>query len=342
MSTLLGLAYSSDDDEGDDQGSLPPPQLPEKVLDATVANDGQVALAQERTNGTTSEFALPALEYEEAAGPMMPSVEDDEPSPPTRDYDHDTHNDPTKPPLSPFSANRAMIHNLTAPAPLARIPDSPPGSPTQSSADKVEQFRDLKAAGAHFNLQLVRNSDFRNPRMLETMAEYVDVHEQYGSNFPRNVWDVKNVPEDGSAERLAERQKLWVEGMSERQKGRRQIGFESSSNSDPKSTSERINEALARTDQEVKKETARGPQHERGRERNPGRRRDDGDRRDRDRSRLRERYRRRSRSRSADTYDKRKDDYSRRRDDRDRREYERRDERRDNGRDYRRLDRYRQ
>lgn len=98
---------------------------------------------------------------------------------------------------------------------------------------KLAHFHTVSAQGHDFNSTLERNKSFRNPHILDTLVRFVSVNER-GSNLPEEVWDQKNMMEQGNAKRLRAIQKQREQEREERQtKGPRRdkIAFESSSSS---------------------------------------------------------------------------------------------------------------
>jgi hypothetical protein len=88
------------------------------------------------------------------------------------------------PPGSPYTANRAIVQNLTLPTvPNFDIPPSPPGSPPQKATKKFAQFLELKKNGQHFNQRLEGSSVLRDPGHLRKLLEFAGIseEEQYAS-----------------------------------------------------------------------------------------------------------------------------------------------------------------
>jgi len=82
------------------------------------------------------------------------------------------------------------------------IPPSPPGSPDRALAQKLENFRQLRQRGVHFNDRLGSNKGFRNPKILERLRGYVGVEDEYGSHLPEKVWNPHGFSEDQYYDKL--------------------------------------------------------------------------------------------------------------------------------------------
>ncbi|KAL8961474.1 MAG: hypothetical protein Q9183_005306, partial [Haloplaca sp. 2 TL-2023] len=113
-------------------------------------------------------------------------------------------------PVSPFSANRLAIRNLTLPPiPDLNIPPSPPGSPPAVMVQKFDHFMQLKRQGLHFNEKLAGSSALKNPSLLQklmTSAGLGDT-EQYANTLPQHLLDPSAFPEWAYQEELAKSQK---------------------------------------------------------------------------------------------------------------------------------------
>ena len=110
-------------------------------------------------------------------------------------------------PTSPYSANRALLRDLTLPtAPNLDIPPSPPGSPPPGLNAKFDQFIDLKRKkGTHFNARVAQSAALKNPALMDKLLGFVgmdpgfddgnDGTEQYATTLPSDLWDPKGFPE---------------------------------------------------------------------------------------------------------------------------------------------------
>ena len=159
-------------------------------------------------------------------------------------------------PQSPYSANRALIRDLTLPSiPNYDIPPSPPGSPIASTNAKFKHFLELKKQGVHFNEKLSRSAALKNPSLMQKLMDFANIDEvaEYATTLPKELWDPAGFPEAGYKEKLAKSQKdILKMREEEKAKGQRtSLDFvpatasgESSRNGTPrlgqKSTSERV------------------------------------------------------------------------------------------------------
>lgn len=100
-------------------------------------------------------------------------------------------------PQSPYSANRALIRDMTLPqVPNLDIPSSPPDLPRPETDNKFAHFLELKKQGVHFNDKLARSSALKNPGLLQKLMGFAGLEEpdQYASTLPREVWDPAGLP----------------------------------------------------------------------------------------------------------------------------------------------------
>ncbi|EPE31853.1 hypothetical protein GLAREA_11935 [Glarea lozoyensis ATCC 20868] len=114
------------------------------------------------------------------------------------------------PPQSPYSANRALLRDLTLPSlPSYDIPPSPPGSPVASTNAKFKHFLDLKKKGIHFNEKLSKSAAMKNPALMQKLMDFSDIDEigQYSTTLPKEIWNPRAFPETAFKEELAKSQK---------------------------------------------------------------------------------------------------------------------------------------
>lgn len=117
--------------------------------------------------------------------------------------------DQTMPPQSPYSANRALLRDLTLPTiPNYDIPLSPPGSPKESTNAKFKHFLELKKQGVHFNAKLSKSSAVKNPSLMHKLMDFADIEEagQYSTTLPKELWDPSVFPQSAYKEELAKSQ----------------------------------------------------------------------------------------------------------------------------------------
>ncbi|KAK7731034.1 hypothetical protein SLS53_008905 [Cytospora paraplurivora] len=142
-------------------------------------------------------------------GPTLPPADgtEDYPEGEGMDVDPDVQPEPSQPPLSPYTTNRTLIHNLTMPtvANLDIPPSPPPGSPSSDAAQaaltaKFDKFLELKRKkGVHFNARIADSHAFKNPAQTDKLLAFVGLEpegtEQYGTVLPRELWDPAAFPE---------------------------------------------------------------------------------------------------------------------------------------------------
>ena len=139
-----------------------------------------------------------------AIGPSLPPAEAD------LEYPVDMEDDDAvgaQAPASPYSANRALLRDLTLPtAPNMDIPPSPPGSPPPGLNAKFDQLLDLKRKkGTHFNARVAQSAALKNPALMDKLLGFVgmdptfedgnDGTTQYATTLPSDLWDPKGFPE---------------------------------------------------------------------------------------------------------------------------------------------------
>lgn len=116
---------------------------------------------------------------------------------------------PALPPGSPFTANRALLRDLTLPRlPNMDIPPSPPGSPPPATSKKFEQFLDLKKKGVHFNSKIAQSSALKNPGLMDKLLAFVNINqrEQYRPTTAADLWDPSEFSRDAFKEQLRQSQ----------------------------------------------------------------------------------------------------------------------------------------
>jgi len=135
-------------------------------------------------------------------------------------------NDETMAPQSPYSANRALLRDLTLPTiPNYDIPPSPPGSPIESTNSKFKHFLELKKQGVHFNEKLAKSSALKNPSLMQKLMNFADIDEagQYATTLAKDLWDPNGFPEYAYKEELAHsQQKIRKKREDEKAKGQRE------------------------------------------------------------------------------------------------------------------------
>lgn len=122
------------------------------------------------------------------------------------------------PNLSPYSAERSLIRDLTLPPlPNLDIPPSPPGSPSSSTNAKFTHFLALKRTGVHFNEKLAKSAALKNPSLMQKLMKFADVDEpaQYATTLPKELWDPSAFPEWAYKEELGKSQQLLLKKREE-------------------------------------------------------------------------------------------------------------------------------
>lgn len=158
------------------------------------------------------------------AGPVLgPTIPTDEalPMPELREEEGETG-----PPQSPYSANRALLRDLTLPTiPNYDIPPSPPGSPVASTNAKFKHFLELKKQGVHFNEKLAKSSALKNPSLMQKLMDFSDIDElgQYGTTLPKDLWNPNMFPDYAYKEELVKsQQKILKRKEDEKTRGQRE------------------------------------------------------------------------------------------------------------------------
>ncbi|KUI57868.1 hypothetical protein VP1G_05174 [Cytospora mali] len=222
MAPLVGYD-SSDDDEEVQQTETPAEEV------AAIQEEQMVEPGPEAAGVTQLEAKppspIPQPEPSTATPPIGPSIPPDSalmgPSlPPAdaaeaypegegmdQDQDLDVQADPSQPPLSPYTTNRSLLHNLTMPtvANLDIPPSPPPGSPSSDAAQaaltaKFDNFLELKRKkGVHFNARIADSHAFKNPAQTDKLLGFVGLDaegtEQYGTVLPKELWDSAVFPD---------------------------------------------------------------------------------------------------------------------------------------------------
>ncbi|VUC36016.1 unnamed protein product [Clonostachys rosea] len=195
---------------------------PMKRLTSLKAKDEPPEQAQVQKDAPSTEDESkvtigPVIQNATPLGPSLPQVGDSYPGP---------ENDaPDEAPGSPYSANRAALHDLTLPSiPNMDIPPSPPGSPTETTNKKFEQFIQLKKKGVHFNAKLETSIALKNPSLVDKLMAFVDIDEQsqYETTLPTDLWNPKGFPDWAYRDSLKKSQdKIARERESEKGSGTR-------------------------------------------------------------------------------------------------------------------------
>ncbi|KAL7925064.1 HCNGP-like domain-containing protein [Trichoderma austrokoningii] len=255
MAGLVG--YASSDDEAEDEQ----PRLKQKTAQVAAQAAAPEADEAEKDEPPISERSQPEGQH---SGAKSSNKEDKQ-----QDSDHQPPQQPTIGPVlqsavplgpslppadaaimntlpdpeesqeasaSPYSSNRALVHDLTLPSvPNLDIPPSPPGSPPAGANKKVDQFLQLKKQGVHFNSKLEQSSALRNPSLMDKLLDFVGIDEvgQYETTLLKELWDPRGFPEWAFRDKLSKsREKIAKEKEADRAGGgRTAIDFVSSNSS---------------------------------------------------------------------------------------------------------------
>ncbi|KAI1078304.1 HCNGP-like protein-domain-containing protein [Whalleya microplaca] len=199
---MAGLvAYESSDEEEE----VAPPQESKSLKPAQ-----ETPSESNRKPSTVPEQGIKSQELAEqkpiigpqmgpAEGPTFPPLEEA----PAEDEG------PGVPPGSPYSANRAMLRDLTLPTlPNMDIPPSPPGSPAPAVNKKFEQFLELKKQGVHFNSKIAQSTALKNPALMDKLLNFAEIDQkaQYATTLGTDIWDPAGFPRWAYKEQLKQSQ----------------------------------------------------------------------------------------------------------------------------------------
>ncbi|KAK2592841.1 hypothetical protein QQS21_009444 [Conoideocrella luteorostrata] len=139
-------------------------------------------------------------------------------------------------PSSPYTSQRALIHDLTLPSiPNLTIPPSPSGSPPRITNEKFQQFLDLKRKGIHFNTKLESSTALRNPSLTDKLLSFADLSglAQYETTLPLDLYDPSGFPEWAYREKLRRSREALVKEREGEKAGVRGVDFVSSTSTTP-------------------------------------------------------------------------------------------------------------
>ncbi|EKD15589.1 hypothetical protein MBM_06217 [Drepanopeziza brunnea f. sp. 'multigermtubi' MB_m1] len=213
MAGLVGYGSSDEEDH---------PELESSKLGA----DG---LAVHFGEGSASDPVLDVMQNSKAIGPRFPEA--DAPlvgpslGPAPGEHQLLETDDPAMAPQSPYSANRALLRDLTLPTlPNYDIPPSPPGSPSESTNAKFKHFLELKKKGVHFNEKLAKSSALKNPSLMLKLMDFSNIDEagQYATTLPKDLWNPHDFPAYAYKEELAKsQQKILKKKEEDKARGQR-------------------------------------------------------------------------------------------------------------------------
>ncbi|PQE25243.1 20s proteasome subunit beta 7 protein [Rutstroemia sp. NJR-2017a WRK4] len=209
----LGLVdYGSSDEEDVGQSEVPIRlSNPAATLDLPKDEPAEAPLVGPKVEPAEAPLVGPQL------GPAAPN---DLPEPEAMDEAEN------RVPLSPYSANRALLRDLTLPTiPNYDIPPSPPGSPVESTNAKFKHFLELKKQGIHFNEKLAKSAAMKNPSVMEKLMDFADINEQeqYSTTLPEDLWNPAGFPEYAYKGELAKsQQRILKKREEEKSRGQRE------------------------------------------------------------------------------------------------------------------------
>ncbi|KAF7560709.1 hypothetical protein G7046_g3418 [Stylonectria norvegica] len=202
MAALVGYASSSGEEEEEEEvKQIISPKAPTTTITATAAKGENADIVGEdgaasKTDGAT--LSTPSQGSSAVIGPILQSAVPLGPSLPPMDEPEIVEPDSYEAPLSPYSANRAQLRDLTLPSvPNLDIPPSPPGSPPPGVNKKFEHFLELKKNGVHFNAKLEQKAALKNPSSMDKLTGFAELDEQsqYSTTLPSDLWDPNAFPE---------------------------------------------------------------------------------------------------------------------------------------------------
>ncbi|KAH7163230.1 HCNGP-like protein-domain-containing protein [Dactylonectria estremocensis] len=192
MVGLVGYSSSEEDEEIEEKEVF---EVRPKRADAPAATPGEKVNSRSLTatgDSALKEDTVVIGPVQQNAVPLGPSL------PPVGEPMINEENILGQTPSSPYSANRALLRDLTLPsAPNMDIPPSPPGSPQPGANKKIEQFLDLKKKGIHFNAKLEQSSALKNPGLMDKLMAFAEIDDggQYSTTLPTDLWDPNGFPD---------------------------------------------------------------------------------------------------------------------------------------------------
>ncbi|CCJ30220.1 unnamed protein product [Pneumocystis jirovecii] len=103
-------------------------------------------------------------------------------------------------------SDRVLLRQCTAPliSSWTAVPINEPVP--EALVQKFEHFRALKKQGIHLNTSLDNSISFKNPRLLDKLADFVGITDQYGSNLPLELQSWQQLSLEMKESYLAEKQ----------------------------------------------------------------------------------------------------------------------------------------
>ncbi|CAA92256.1 SAP30 binding protein ortholog [Schizosaccharomyces pombe] len=110
-----------------------------------------------------------------------------------------------------------------------KIPNSPKAEVDTELEKKIKQFIKLKAKGIHFHTRLSENENFRNPKLLDNLQDFLDIKEPRGTMISKDMWDPTDFHKNVYASALSKSQDEMIARRENYQKhDRTEIKFQTS------------------------------------------------------------------------------------------------------------------
>jgi len=182
------------------------------------SQEGQERQGQSEPNVSGEAEAADSADGEKGAhrsllGGMSPQVS----TRPAGDHDADSVGDRVPEPMDedPRSVRETVLERLPA-----ELREPPPSAPIPCIAENVKKWMNLKEGGLQLAAAIQQRRDFCNPYMMNMMIEYNQLDE-YGSCYPKDLWDPKGIPPEDFAKAL---EKELIETQKRRQQEQRAKG----------------------------------------------------------------------------------------------------------------------
>ena len=91
-----------------------------------------------------------------------------------------------------------------------KLPPEPPGTCSPALQESINKLYQRKKEGYNMNAMIQSKKSFRNPSIYEKLIQYCSIDE-YGTNFPKELYDGHLFGEDSYYDVLAKEQKLDME-----------------------------------------------------------------------------------------------------------------------------------
>ena len=130
------------------------------------------------------------------------------------DEDEFEHKDETSEdiPSDPIAFHRTLIGLRMD---QIKIPKEPQGTPDREVIEKLGKLRDRKDnKKMDMKYEIQRRKDFRNPSIYEKLIDHCGINE-FGSNFPPEIFDPAGFSENSFFDRLSNAQKILMDKLSE-------------------------------------------------------------------------------------------------------------------------------